>query len=250
MVEIIVLSEDEADELPKNMTGSTESSERLPDSPGASDKTKQDHKRPYKLVLVDSRRCPRMPRPRYLPITLPHEVSPGAVEEGCRQSIGSLDCKGVHMPAEALRSPRDIEDEEGDPDYEDVRPTKRRRTGEKKVPKKHGRLTAPDWEVVRNGCGGRHSEKGATLPAKAAIDRKEARDYVKKMTANVDWEDILRHLETLNFTAATPNAGHMNRQRVDVKAKPGPSQANRLKQYWQKVLMKSVLKVDGNAIKQ
>lgn len=243
MVEIIVLSEDEADELPKNITGSTESSKRVPDNTG------QDHKRPYKLVLVDSRRCPRMPRPRYLPITLPHEVSPLAVEEICGQPVGSSDCKGVHMPAEALRSPREIEDEEEDPDYEDVRPTKRRRTGERKVPKKHGRLTAPDWEVVRNGCGGRHSEKGATLPAKAAIDRKEARGYVKRITANVDWEDILKHLETLDFTAATPKSGHMNRQRVDTKAKPGPSQANRLKQYWQKVLMKSVLKMDVNAIK-
>lgn len=250
MVEIIVLSEDEDDELPKSMTGSTGTSERDKDHPRASDNTKQHHNRPYKLVLVDSRRCPRMPRPRYLPITLPHEVLSGPVEDDCDQPVGSLDCRGVHVPAEALGPLREIEDEEGDPDYEDVRPSKRRRTGEKKVPKKHGRLTAPDLEVVRSGCGGRHCEKGATLLAKSVVDRKEARDYVKRMTANVDWEGTLRHLETLNLSATTPSAGNMNQQRIDVKSRHGQSQANRLKQYWQRILVKSVLKTDVNAMKQ
>ncbi len=250
MVELIVLSEDEGDELPKNMTGSTEISERARDNPSASDSTKKHLKRPYKLVLVDSSQCPRMPRPRYLPIITPHEVLFGPVKETCGQSVGSLDCKGVLIPAEALRPPNEIEDEEEDPDYEDVRPTKRRRTGERKVPKKHGRLTAPDWEVVRNGCGGRHSEKGGTLSAKTVIDRKEARDCVKRMTANVDWEGILRHFETLNFSAATSNAGDMNQQGIGIKPRHGQSQANRLKQYWQRVLTKSVLKMDVNAMKQ
>ncbi len=251
MVELIVLSEDEGDEPPKNMTGNIQFSERATVNPSASDNTKQHLKRPYKLVLVDSRRCPRMPRPRYLPIATPHhEVLSRPVEESCGQSVSFLDSKGVHMPVEALRPSREVEDEEDDPDYEDVRPTKRRRTGEEKVPKKHGRLTAPDWEVVRNGCGCRQTEKGATLSAQTVIDRKEARDYVKRMTANVDWEGILRHFETLNFSAATSHASHNNQQGIDTKPRHGQSQANRLKQYWHRVLMKSVLKMDVNALKR
>lgn len=241
MVEVIVLSDDEGDEVPNDLVQSTRVSKRTTSNSNLPSAVKQDQKRPYKIVLVDSRRCPLMPRPRYLPIAFGQDPFPEIVRDSHRQSLGSTD---NNTSAEAVRSPAEIADEEEDPDYQDVRPTKRRRTGAKKVPKKHGRLTAADWDIVRNGGAGvRHPQNRPTLPAKAVSDRKEARDYVKRLTANVDWEEILRHLEMLRLNAAKSNAGETDQNKHTVKPRRGLSQANRLKQYWQSVLMKSMLKM-------
>jgi len=242
MVEVIILSDDEGDSTPHYPVGNTQLSARPKSDLSALSAVNTSQKRPYKLVLVDSRRCPQMPRPRYLPITVDHEPFSDVAQDSYKLSLDTL----CNTSAEPVRSPARIEDEDGDPDYEDVRPTKRRRTGEKKVPKKHGKLTAPDWDVVRNGGAGvKHSQNRPTPPAKVVSDRKEARDYVKRLTANVDWEDILKHLEVLRLNMTKLEAAEANQnQPTTVKARRGPSQANRLKQYWQGVLTKSVLKMD------
>jgi hypothetical protein len=203
---------------------------------------RQDQVKPYKLVLVDSRRCPQMPRPRFLPITLPHEAVSGVVWDHCGQSSSIPDPEEVNTLANAVTSAAETDDDEEDSDYEDVRPLKKRRTGGKKMPKKHEKLIAPDWEVVWNGEAG--ARKRPMPPAAAMLDRKEARDYVKRLTANIDWGNILRHLEMLKLTAAKLGPGEMEPERTSNKPGRGPSQATRLKQYWQNVMTNSVMKMD------
>ena len=243
MVEFIVLSDDECE--PNQASKNTSKSESGKDDLILPNNVAQDQKRPYKLVLVDSRRCPRMPRPKYLPITIAYEPWSGAVQDSLGQSLGKLDRENMSMSADVVWSAAEMQDDEEDPDYEDVRPMKRRRTGEKKAPKKHGKLTAPDWDVVRNGgTGHKPSEQRPTLPAKAVSCRKEARDYVKRLTANVDWEDILRHVEILRSNAAKLSAGGAAQEKPNVRTRRDRSPANKLKQYWQGVLTKSMLKLD------
>jgi hypothetical protein len=247
MVEFIIVSDDEGDSTPHSPVGSTQLSAIPTSNLSGLSAVNQSQKRPYKLVLVDSRRCPQMPRPRYLPIIVDQEPFSDVARDSHKQSLDA----SCHKSAEPVRCPARIEDEDGDPDYEDVRPTKRRRTGEKKVPKKHGKLTAPDWDIVRNGGAGvGRSQNRPRLPGKVVSDRKEARDYVKKMTANVDWEDILKHVEVLRLNMTKEDAaGEADQSKPTVKSRRGPTQANRLKQYWQGVLTKSVLKMDVDCSK-
>jgi hypothetical protein len=242
MVEVIILSDDEGDSTPRYLVESTQISATPTNDLSAQSAVQQHQKKTYKLVLVDSRRCPQMPRPRYLPITINQEPFTDVARDSHKQSLHS----SCNIPAESVRSLARIEDEDEDPDYEDVRPTKRRRTGEKKLPKKHGKLTAPDWDIIRNGgAGARQPQNRPTLPTKVVSDRKEARDYVKRLTANVDWEEILRHLEMLRLNTAKADAGEADQNdKPPAKPRRGPSQATRLKQYWQGVLTKSVLKMD------
>lgn len=247
VVEVIVLSdsEGEVDHSPRGarLFYQTESHPNVPNG------VTKVPKKPYRLVLVDSRRCPRMPRPRFLPISLAHEASTGALlgNHGQTSDGTGPDWENMTPSAAPLRCGAEIDNEEEDPDYEDLRLSKRRRTDIKRVPKKHGKLTAPDWEVIRNreGGGGR-AEKRPILPAKAVSGRKEARDYVKRLTANVDWENILRHLEMLRLTAEKPGHSEIDPGNANSKPRRGPSQVNRLKQYWHGVLTKSLLKMDAD----
>jgi hypothetical protein len=246
MVEVIILSDDESDSTPHFPLGSTQLSARPTSDLSASSAVNTSQKRPFKLVLVDSRRCPLMPRPRYLPIPIDHEAFSDVAQDSNKLSLRASCSKFV----EPVRSSGRIEDEDEDPDYEDVRPNKRHRTGEKKMPKKHGKLTAPDWDIVMNGgVGGRNSQNRPNLPTKVVSNRKEARDYVKRLTANVDWEDILKHLEVVRMNTTKVDAGEAGQNKPNVKSRRGPSQANRLKQYWQGVLTKSVLKMDVDCSK-
>lgn len=250
MLEVIVLSDDEAEpnvrvESPR-ATGMETNDLSLNFPKGF----RQDQKKPYKLVLVDSQRCPQMPRPRFLPIGFAHGASPAIAQDHHRQPSPNVQKNTVGTMAEGVPSATEMDNDEKDSDYEDTRPLKRRRTGMKKIPKRHGRLTAPDWEVVRNGDAGiRTSEKRPIFPARPMSDKKEARAYVKRLTADVDWEDMLRHLERLRLKAAESAPGENGEKKTDGKARRGPSQANILKQYWQNVLMKTVLKmhVDHNS---
>jgi hypothetical protein len=240
MVEIVVLSDDEGETSP--VAGRTRVLVKRPGDTNTPKSVRQDQMRPYKLVLVDSRRCPQMPRPRFLPITLPHEAVSGVVRDRCGQSSSIPDPEEVNTLANAVPSAAEIDDDDEDSDYEDVRPLKRRRTGGKKMPKKHGKLTAPDWEVVRKGEAG--VRRRPMPPAVAMLDRREARNYVKRLTANLDWGDILRHLEMLKLAAARLGPGEMEPERTSKKPRRGPSQATRLKQYWQNVMTNSVMKMD------
>jgi hypothetical protein len=233
MVEVIVLSDDEdqaplpvLDIPPTDVNTST---------PEPLTNVVQKPKRPYKLFLVDSRRCHRMPRPRFLPVAL------------AQGRISGWQQEAVHTSAGATRSAAEIDDEDEDPDYEDIRPVKRRRTGTKKILKKHGKLAAPDWEVVRDGeAGGRHSKKRPVSPVCFTGDRKEARGYVKRLTANVDWEEILKHLHKMKLCEVEGGIGRVDQARTNIKERRTPNPANRLKQYWQGVLTKSMLKMDAD----
>lgn len=238
MVEVIVLSDDEGEaELPSQ---SSQAPEKLTCHSNAPRAVEQNPRRLYKLVLVDSRRCPRMPRPKFLPITWSQEA-PSVVSEGYSEQFSGLPCRNRVTPSAEFVAPVLEEgDDEEDSDYEDLRPLKRRRTGIKKMPKKHGRLTAPDWEIVRNGAAG----LGPFFPPKAASDRKEAREYVKRLTANVDWEDTLRRLEMLRLSAVQSGQSGTGQQGASNRPRRVPCPAKRLKQYWQGVLTKSVLKMD------
>lgn len=252
MVEVITLSDDEGE---TNRTSKrTQICAGSPSNPKGRQPTVQDRKRPHKLVLVDSRQCSRMPRPRYLPIAIPNEPLCPVLRNAYGQPSSALERKEqnkISSSVELARSGDEIDDdEEDDPDYEDLRPLKRRKHGVKKSPKKHGRLTNPDWEIVRNGEGRiGPTTKNPIFPGRGFSEPKDARDYVKKLTANVDWENILRHLETLRMSAVKSDSGI-----IDVKKGPAiprrvQSPANRLKQYWQGVLTKSVLKMDADCSK-
>jgi hypothetical protein len=248
MVEVICLSDDEAES--ENVAGSARSPGKLLDSLDFLDADQPDLKRPYRLVLVDSRQCPLMPRPRFLPIAFANDASSAAVQEQQNRPSGNAGHENTRTFAEEVRSTAEVDDDEEDPDYEDLRPLKRRKTGLKRVPKKHGKLTAPDWEVVTNGdAGPRRPLQQSILPARNVSNRKEARDYVKRLTANVDWEDILRHVEMLRPAEAKPIPDVKLQETTGVKPRRGPSQANRLKQYWQGVMVKSVLKMDADCSK-
>lgn len=248
MVEIIVLSDDEDSYHSAHGTRVLETSASTPNLQHA---LGNDRKRNFKLVLVDSRQCPRMPRPRFLPVRLSHEALPEVAQVHSRQIQGNSDRRDKDAAAEAVGaagSAAEIDDEEADPDYEDVRPAKRHRAGVNKMPKKHGKLTAPDWEVVRNGKSGHGNLKRKyMLPAGAAYDRKEAKDYVKRLTANMDWEDIFRHLGMLRVTAERTGRGGTNQEIINDKPRRGSSQANQVKQYLQNALTNSVVRMNLDA---
>ncbi len=248
MAEVIVLSDDE--EGPDVGVGSTWSPETGTGGRILPNAVRQDQKKPYRLVLVDSRRCPRMPRPRFLPITSAHEALSRDVRANDDQSSQNSGRENMKSSADGVRATMEVDDEEEDSDYEELPPLKRRRTGMKKGPKKHGKLTAPDWEVVRHGeVGAKHGEMRPSFPAKAVSGRKKAREYVKRLTADVDWEDMLRHLEMLRLNIAKSSPGEPEQEKTNSKPRRIPSQAIRLKQYWQSVLMKSVLKMDADGSK-
>lgn len=244
MVEVIVLSDDEDDS--QHGMESTRKLERWKCDPNVPNAVGLDRRRTYKLVLVDSRGCSRMPRPRYLPISFAHKASPRTA----RDSSNPMQ-EDMSTSEEAKRSAGEIYDEEEeDSDYEDVRPAKRRKTALKKEPKRHGKLIAPDWEVVRNGEVGVRNLDWRPMPlGKAASDRKKARAYVKKLTANVDWEYSLRQLEMLKSPPASSGLDETNGAKIDVRPRRGPSQANRLKQFWHNVLTKSVLRMHNDGSK-
>lgn len=177
-----------------------------------------------------------MPRPRFLPI------------QSAQESSENLDANVATPSAGGRRSGGEVDDDdEEDPDYEDLRPVKRRRTGVKRIPKKHGRLTAPDWEIVRNReVGNRWPQEQDNLPAFAVLDRKGARTYVKRLTANVDWEGILQHFEKLKLSEAQRGQHQPIQSTTNGTPRRKPNPANQLKQYWQGVLTKSILRMDGN----
>jgi hypothetical protein len=233
MVEVIVLSDDEGESnLPMPSTRPLERDMSCPNLPPSD---MQKLKQPYKLVLVDSRRCPRMRRPRFLPI------------KSAQQSTGNLDENVATTTTADMRPAMDVDDEEEDPNYEDLRPRKRRRTGVKSMPKRHGRLIAPDWDIVRNEeAGFRQPDKRTILPAIAVSGRKGAREYVKTLTANVDWEGMLRHLGKMRLNEATGGSGIPLPEPTNGKPRRSRNPANRLKQYWQGVLTKSILKMDAD----
>lgn len=176
-----------------------------------------------------------MPRPRFLPITSTQDGS------------ADTDSNVALLPEEGKRSAMEIDDDEEDPDYQDLRPTKRRRTGEKNAPKKHGKLSVPDWEIVtgREARLGQPETRNA-LPVWAVPDRKEAREYVKKLTAKVDWEGILRHMEKLRLSEVNEGQDGPSRPTANGKPRRNQNPANRLKQYWQGVMTKSILKMDSD----
>ena len=233
MVEIIVLSDDEGEpDLPISPT--------QPPRREASCQTSRQcdvekQQRPYRIILLDSRRCPRMPRPRFLPV------------QSAEKSTANLDENVASTAIEGRRSGMDVDDDEEDPDYEDLRPAKRRGTGVKRIPKRHGRLMAPDWEIVENGkVGTRQLQEQDMLPALPMLDRKGARTYVKRLTANVDWEGILRHFEKLKSSEAQGSQRELSQKIMSGTPRRKPNPANQMKQYWQGVLAKSILRMSSD----
>ena len=70
-----------------------------------------------------------------------------------------------------------------------------------------------------------HPEKRPILPATAVPDRKRARDYVKRLTANVDWEEILRHLETMRVGEANGGQDEADQEKTNGKPRRIPTPA-------------------------
>jgi hypothetical protein len=243
MVDVIVLSDDENDE--KVLSLQPQGKDKINISTGPLQIHGLKRKALRKLVLVDSRRCHRMPRPRFLPITSSLEV---AISDP-NIKVPFPEPSDRHAPRldETPRSAAEMDDEEIDPDYKDEPPPKRRRTGTKRVPKKHGKLAPPDWEVIR-GAPRASSEAGvrsSMLPT-SVLDRKEASDYVKKLTANLDWEGIVRHLAKLRLDDAKSGPGDRDLADSGSKSRKKPDAAARLKRYWQTILTKGILKMDDD----
>lgn len=250
MVEIFVLSDDEdGGSSNHGIEGDGGVSDVGPSTlnhPGA--QVGHEPKRVCKLVLVDSRQCPWMPRPRFLPIGGAHEAVRQVVPHHSSLTQSIPEQREINASARAVASAAEIDDEEADPDYEDARPPKRRKTSVKKVPKRHGKLTTSDWEVVRMGNMAVEGTGRKKMPPQPIVyDRRKARNYVKKLTANIDWEETLRHLGTLKLATEESRPGERPQEMTQGKPRRGPSQANRLKQYLQKTLTNRVVEMNVGA---